>query len=109
MSVYIDLRDLTERDLETALATCGDKMCYYATPCIIGTLIPPENRQMLDEADVDETDVRTLFAKELIDMPPAQLPDAKALQEAYDTGDKETLAALARKYIARGVTVAKEV
>lgn len=100
MSIHVDLRDLTERDLETALATCGEKRCYYATPCIIGTLVPPDKRWLLDEADVDETDVLTLYEKELLILPHKQLADAKAMQEAYDTGDKDALVALVSKYTA---------
>lgn len=46
MTIKINLLDLTEAHLKEALPHLG--ACHYASPCIIGTLIPVEHRERLD-------------------------------------------------------------
>ena len=99
-TVAIDLRELTARRLRTALKTPGDKQCFYSTPCIIGTLIERGNRDDLDYAEIDETTVEKLVAAGYLSIPDNQLEAACALQNAYDTGNKDLLRELAKPWIA---------
>lgn len=99
MSVAIDLRELTDRRLRTALETMG-KACLYTAPCIIGTLIERGDRKQLDHADVDETSVAELVKAGLLVVPDDQFDAACALQAAYDNRDKAALRELAKPWIA---------
>lgn len=82
LPVKIDLRDLTAADLDRCR---GVRPGYYASPCIIGVMIPDDaTRCALDAADVDETDVRSLYDAGLLELPYEQLADAIAMQKAFD-------------------------
>jgi hypothetical protein len=98
MAVAIDLRELTDRRLRTALETMG-KACLYRAPCIIGTLIERKDRRLLDNADVDETSVAELVKAGFLEVPDDQFDAACALQAAYDTKNRDALRELARPWI----------
>jgi hypothetical protein len=98
--IEIDLRDLTARRLRTALENMGSP-CEYASPCIIGTLIPRRQRRVLDNGlDVDDTEIGTLIEQGYINIPEEQIQAAKAIQWAFDRGEKEKVRELAKPWIA---------
>ena len=86
--IKIDLTDLTESDIQTCLPNRGN--CYYKAPCIIGTLVKPELRHILDEADLDGTSVEELIDGGYLKLPPQQELAAHNLQRMFDSPDKFT-------------------
>lgn len=79
MAIKIDLCDLTEAHLEEALPHMG--ACKYASPCIIGTLMPKNKAASLDR---DNTNIAALIAEGRVEMPEGQANLATRLQKAFD-------------------------
>ena len=76
----LDLNDLTDEKIAEARPHMGK--CRYATPCIIGTLIPPEERLFFD--NFDDTSIDHLVRAGRVQFPPGQMPLAVKLQLAFD-------------------------
>lgn len=55
----------------------------YTAPCIIGTLLSLEERQLIVDRDLDESSF-DLVSKYIL-IPSEQVDDAVALQEVFDT------------------------
>ena len=91
--IKIDLRDLTDAHVEQALNRRGQ--CLYTAPCIIGTLIPEDQRERLDNFDLSlervphmQPKIEELVAAGHIVMPEGQTELATKLQTAFDeTGE----------------------
>lgn len=96
-AIEIDLRNLSQEHLAQCLPKMG--MCSYAAPCIIGTLLPVENRERLDnyeelEAAFDGlggTGIDDLIKSGIITIPDGQYDLACALQAAFDGGREDEL------------------
>lgn len=83
--IHIDLRDLTDEMIEQALPHMGD--CKYVSPCIIGTLLPPEKRIEFDSPNVPG--IAFLIADKAVEFPDGQKDIACQLQSAFDYKDRE--------------------
>ncbi len=100
--VRIDLRNLTQAHV--ALAMDGLGLYLYSSPCIIGTLMTPEERARLDSdenrEDEEVLDVAELSERGLLEMPDDQLYSAIVLQNAYDSGMLHLFQSLASPWVA---------
>lgn len=100
--IQIDLRNLTQNHLDACLPHLG--ACSYAAPCIIGTLIPEDQREHMDLAR-DPKAGAFLTIDELVKQGLIQFPDAiqeraaRRLQEAFDESNADELLSLASYYI----------
>lgn len=88
----IDLRrDLPKvrEQLDDILPNMGK--CRYASPCVIGLMLPEDVRVALDaSADREGSPViSTLVDRGLVSMPEGQEIDATDLQSEFDCGDDE--------------------
>lgn len=84
LPIKIDLRDLTPTHLEQCLPHIA--ACNYQAPCVIGTLLTPEQRLTMDKADPIQSDnVANLVAKGFMEFPEGQLELATSLQDFFDT------------------------
>lgn len=90
--IKIDLRDLTPAHLEEAKPHMG--RCRYDSPCIIGSLIPEEQRS--DPAIIQHRGVQSIgvFELEL-----EQIPDLMKIQEYFDDHDWNGVLEIARRYM----------
>lgn len=98
MTIRIDLRDLTEAHLAECLPHIGQ--CRYSEPCIIGTLIPADERARLDPEDGSDG-IEELVRRGVIEIPNSQLEDAAFMQARFDGGDLDDVVRAARRWIAR--------
>jgi hypothetical protein len=85
--IKIDLRDLTAEKLEEAKPHM--KLCDYAAPCIIGSLVPPARRKWLAEmADPEgcgvQDNIGNLINQGFIILPAEQHEAAREMQNAFD-------------------------
>ena len=80
MAIKIDLCDLTEAHLEEALPHMG--ACSYASPCIIGTLMPKRKRKGFDCSG--GISIEALLDEEQVSLPKGQAKLAIRLQSAFD-------------------------
>lgn len=95
--IKIDLRNLTLQHM--VQADQGDDSCDYADPCIIGTLMTPEEREMWDDT------IESLLEQGHVEMPEDQHKDAALLQKYFDgrnqfSGNRTRYLELASKYVA---------
>lgn len=105
MSVLqLNLNDLTLDKLAEAKPHCGE-FCRYIAPCIIGTIVPEDQREALDNADtqnpcLDDSAVGTLAENQLIRFPTVeQEADAIEMQQSFDAGDWDRVEHIAGKYL----------
>lgn len=91
-TIALDLRDLTAEKLEEAKPHMGK--CRYHSPCIIGTLIPPDLRRMRGIKQTHNLSVQPFT------FPAEQVLDAFRLQEAFDTHNWDLVTLIAKPYIA---------
>jgi hypothetical protein len=88
MMIKIDLKDLTQAHFDAALPHLG--ACRYASPCIIGTLIPEDQRADLDKkGEHGNPTVRELIREGLLELPDGQFNVAVRLQSAFDNGEAQ--------------------
>ncbi len=90
-NIKIDLRDLTPAHLEEAKPNMGKHR--YHSPCIIGTLIPPEQRRMRGIKQTHDITVQPF------EFPEGQRLIALELQEAFDSRDWDRVLEIAEPYI----------
>jgi hypothetical protein len=105
MSVLqLDLNNLTPAHLAEAKPHCGD-YCRYFAPCIIGTIVPKEQRRTLDYSDTEhpnlaDSAIGTLLQNRFVSFPnKGQEKDAIAMQAAFDAGDWDDVEQIAERYI----------
>lgn len=100
MSIKIDLNDLTQAHWDACIAKIGDQ-CRYAAPCIIGTLIPEDRREDLDDGELTQgnSSIGVLISEQLVSISDGQDYDARHMQTAFDCGQTSDLADLVRKYV----------
>lgn len=93
-SITLDLNDLTQANVDEAMPHMG--ACSYSSPCIIGSLMTPEQRETLAAtAGYDTTDINALVEEGVIAFAdPDQLIHAMALQELFDAKRPSRLAEL---------------
>jgi len=105
-AIKINLDDLTQEKLDEAMPHYGS--CRYASPCIIGALIPEDMREPLDQGDISEvfgrksldpqSAINTLSKKKIVEFPSAaQTREAQRIQFAFDNGHGRTLKRLLEK------------
>lgn len=99
--IHLDLRDLTDAHLAEALPHIA--ACRYSAPCIIGSLLTPEQRTLLDNVTPHNIDnVDSLVAKGFITFPEGQLELATSLQDFFDTDvDPEDFVAKFHRTVAK--------
>lgn len=97
MSIQIDLRQLTQEHLNQCEPHAG--RCHYAAPCIIGTLVPEDQRANLDEP-TGFASIDSLVDDSYLTIPEDQIDAAIELQAAFDLGDWDQVRELARPWIA---------
>jgi len=99
LPIKIDLNDLTPAHLEACKPHMGS--CEYNSPCVIGTLMEPKQREWL-AAEVPMMpldEVGPLVHRGLISIPEEQLKDAEFLQAAFDTDNWDGVLQIAAKYM----------
>ena len=78
--ITLDLRNLTEEMIDEATPFMG--ACSYRAPCIIGTLMTPEERQSTTGS------IHTLMCNKEVEFPNrGQAAIAERLQFAFDMAD----------------------
>jgi hypothetical protein len=93
----LDLYELTQAKLDEAGEHCGD-LCRYAAPCIIGTIVPADQRERLDA--FDDSSILSLVKEGEVEFPDtAQRMDAIAMQRAFDCGNWDEVLQLAKPYL----------
>lgn len=104
----LDLNNLTAAHLAAAEPNCHalGAICEYAAPCIIGTLIPEDQRLRLDNHNDELGDnfgeqpqIGSLIDAGLVEFPEGQRADAEQMQTAFDSGNWEQVVELAKPYI----------
>lgn len=104
--IKIDLRDLTQAHLDEAVPHMGK--CSYASPCIIGSLIPVEHREAFDNRNrelkehgiLSQPTVGILAHAKLIEFADPEQQDAAAeLQEYFDNDREDNLVGAAQIWI----------
>jgi hypothetical protein len=96
--IKIDLNNLTQAHVDEAMPNMGE--CTYASPCIIGTLIPKGMRENLDRAYIGQPNVSQLVDMGLIQFPnEEQAKDAREIQEAFDEQNEDLFRELIAKYL----------
>ena len=124
-SIHIDLRNLTPEHLAASRPALGS--CDYAGPCIIGSLLSEEQRELLaqwivvrwehgslsdmtvispwefryPEGAVEEkqVDIKYLLDEGAVTIPEDQVEDAVIIQELFDDGDWEGVLEIASRYM----------
>ena len=94
-TIHIDLRNLTPEMLAEAKPRMGYNT--YNAPCVIGVLVPKEERRKLDGREFSS--VLRLSQEGLLSFPTNQLPHAVALQEAFDQSRWADVEKLAAKFM----------
>lgn len=89
--IKLDLRDLTPAHLEEAKPHMGK--CRYHSPCIIGSLIPAEQRRMRSIKQTHD------LSQQPFEFPAGQWLDAQCLQNAFDERDWDRVLRLAEPYL----------
>lgn len=90
--IKIDLRDLTQAHLDECAPALGQ--CYNTAPCIIGTLMTPDERNYRPCGSV-----LTLRSDGILEIPDEQIEDAMRMQWAFDQSRWDDLLVIAHKYI----------
>lgn len=90
--IKIDLRDLTQAHLDACAPVLGQ--CFNTAPCIIGTLMTPDERSYRPCGSV-----LTLRSDGILEIPDEQVEDAMDMQRAFDQSRWDDLIAIANKYI----------
>ena len=96
MTIKIDLNNLTQKHLDECKPHVGNR-CTYSAPCIIGTLIPVNERGACDAHS--SSSIGTLVTYDVLKVPAEQLDDARKLQSAFDCDNWDLVTQIASKYI----------
>jgi hypothetical protein len=102
--LQLDLNNLTATHLAEAKPHCGD-FCRYRAPCILGTIVPEEQRETLDNTDLTHPDlpdsaIGTLLQNRFVSFPnKSQEHDAIAMQAAFDAGSWDEVEQIASRYV----------
>ena len=90
--IKIDLRDLTQAHLDECAPVLGS--CSNSAPCIIGTLMTPDERNYRPLASVG-----SLRREDILEIPDEQVEDAMRMQWAFDQSRWDDLLVIANKYV----------
>lgn len=111
MAVRLDLRrDLPKvrKQWDRVSKAQKTRICDYTAPCVVGAMVSPRKRAELENAwavGMDGTGIDTLIQFGFVVAPGEQRRDIKALQEAFDSGDRarftRKLRAVEKKYLER--------
>lgn len=114
MKAKINLDQLTQAHVDEAMVNFGVG-CNYAAPCIIGTLVHPDKREIFDNIcnhpddetiSIDDSTVDTLSMHGLFEFPNIdQQREAGEMQCAFDSGNVVQLRILLEK---RGLVLKEE-
>lgn len=91
MTIHIDLCDLTPEILQQVKPNMG--LCSYTSPCIIGALMPADQRP------IETMGIDYFISTREVTIPDYQREDAHALQRAFDGGNWERVVSIASKYM----------
>jgi len=92
VKIKIDLRDLTQAHFDECAPVLGHS--HNTAPCIIGTLMTPDERNYRPFASV-----LTLKSDGILEIPEDQISDALDLQRAFDQSRWDDLVRIAGKYM----------
>src|SRR3546814_13080381 len=90
MVIAINLDDLTQAHIDQAAPHI--RQCTYSSPCIIGALMTPEQREVADkhiglDASGTSTEISTLVNEgHVVLVDPDQLTEVQEIQSAFDAG-----------------------
>jgi hypothetical protein len=93
--IVIDLNNLTQDHLDECRPHLG--VSRYRAPCIIGTLIPQEERE--DSFFPQGAGINSASILDYLTVIPDQMDDLKALQSCFDNDDWSGVLKVAAKYI----------
>ena len=105
MTIRLDLRNLTKEMVEEA---CSLRVrasqenldaCLYSNPCIIGSLMSPEDREVAENSFWDGDDLYACYDEGVIYFPDDQIDDAAHLQGLFDLGETDALMREAFRWI----------
>lgn len=97
--INLDLRNLTQAHIDEALPHIGG--CRYNDPCIIGTLIPVDQRKAFDTYGPEGPS----SVENLIDVGQFRFPEgeqewaASEIQEAFDGAEREWFLELVQPWL----------
>ena len=94
--IKLDLRDLTPAHLEEAKPHMGK--CRYHSPCIIGSLIPPDKRRMRGIKQTHD------LSQQPFEFPDDQVIDAQNMQNAFDENRWDKVVEIANRYMKEPIT-----
>ena len=97
--IHIDLRDLTPEKLAECKPHMGER--WYSAPCVIGTLVPEDERGRMDAA---EGSIGVLLRWGTVTMPEDQQNDAFLLQYSFDDRHWPTVERIAAKWMDQAVS-----
>lgn len=97
--IHIDLRDLTPEKLAESRPHMGS--CRYSAPCILGTLMPEDERGRMDAAGGS---IGVLLRWGIVTMPEDQQEDARRLQYAFDDRDWPEVERIAATWMGKAVS-----
>lgn len=91
----ISLDSLTQQHVNQ----CADQIgtCVYGAPCIIGTLMTPDQQDEIPTLNLDDESIDYLVKEGVVVMPESQIAEAKALQDAFDQNNADALKELLAK------------
>lgn len=105
--IKIDLRDMTQEMVDKAIEAIKDEMVedpnHYTYPCIIGSLMSPEDRATIP-VDLNHKHVSLLILRSIITLPEGQDEWAGQIQDAFDLGRAMVLEELCRPWVAADKT-----
>jgi len=97
--------DLPKVRQSLSLITDNMAQCLYSSPCAVGVMMTPDQRQQLVDSGDDIISIDTLIEAKQVVVPEGQQNDFQRLQSAFDRADlsgfTELLAELESKYLAR--------
>jgi hypothetical protein len=97
--IHIDLRDLTPEKLAECKPRLG--VYRYSAPCIIGTLVPEDERGRMDAVGGS---IGGLLDDGVVTMPEDQEVDAIRLQRVFDSGLWHVVERIAAKWMGKAVS-----
>jgi hypothetical protein len=90
MIIHLDLNNLTQAHIEEARPHKGK--CSYNSPCIIGALMTPEQREYLEKKGLDRESITSLVESGIATFANCrQAVRARAVQYAFDCEDSATI------------------
>jgi hypothetical protein len=89
--IKIDISKLTMKHFEEATKNSAGSRGLYSSPCILGTLMTPEERDYLKTNGFDSCGIRILIANGIVEVSSDQEDDIFPLQKLFDNNSIDLL------------------